>query len=244
MKTKACKPELRALLAIRNFSSVLKMHQDQMMQLEKNLEHLNRNALSTIKAHCPPQAQEAWERTLNEIETTVSSLNQALDTAKARIEMRDRSDPSGLWQQFDLDLNKLTRTSETLKASGLSILPASEHLHWTMDICSFETTVLPLIVSHAEACKLDLLLIAKYAPEELHQMTRIILDHIPKDFTFEEADKYESDYLSAVEDIKKEFRHGKNLWDKWLDLLAGQAHQPAAERIMMTRWLEGERRDL
>ena len=25
-----------------------------------------------------------------------------------------------------------------------------------LDICNFETTVLPLIVSHAEACKLDL----------------------------------------------------------------------------------------
>lgn len=75
-------------------------------------------------------------------------------------------------------------------------------------------------------------------------MTQTILDHIPRDFSFEEADKYENDYLSAVEDIKAEFRLEKNLWDKWLDLLAGQAHQSAAERVMMTRWLEGERRDL
>lgn len=236
--------ELRALLAIRNFSSVLKTHQEQMLQLEVNLEQLNRNALSTIQAHCPPQAQDAWERTLNEIQSTVSSLNQALDTAKARIEKQDKSDSSELWNQFDLNLKKLTKASGTLESSGLAILPESEHSHWKTDICGFETTVVPLIISHAKACKLDLLLMAKFAPEELHKMTQTILDHIPEDFTFEEADKYESDYLSAVEDIKKEFCLEKNLWDKWLDLLAGQAHQPAAERIMMTRWLEGERRDL
>ncbi len=69
-------------------------------------------------------------------------------------------------------------------------------------------------------------------------------DHIPTNFTFEEADKYESDYLKAVEDIKKEFRLEKNLWDKWLDLLAGEAHQSAAERVMMTRWMEGEKGNL
>jgi L-asparaginase II len=35
-----------------------------------------------------------------------------------------------------------------------------------------------------------------------------------------------------------------DLWDKWLDILAGSAHQSAAERVMLTRWIEGERRDL
>ena len=67
-------------------------------------------------------------------------------------------------------MNKLTKTSEALKTSGLAILPESQRSHWKMDICNFETTVLPLIISHAEACKLDLLLIAKSAPDELHQM--------------------------------------------------------------------------
>ncbi len=244
MKATVPNPELRALLAIRNFSSVLKMHQGQMMELERNLDQLNRNALSTIKAHCSPQAQESWERTLKEIETAVSSLNQALDTAKVKIENKDSSDSSELWKQFDLDLSKLTTISETLKSSGLAILPQGEHSHWKLDICTFETTVIPLIISHAEACKLDLLLMAKYAPEELHQMTQTILDHMPTDFTFEEADKYEREYLSAVEDVKKEFRLEKNLWDKWLDLLAGNVHQLPAERVMMTRWVEGEKGDL
>ena len=74
-----------------------------------------------------------------------------------------------------------------------AVLPMFLFEHWRQDICSFETTVLPLIVSHAEACKLDLLLMAKYAPDELNQMTQTILNHIPSDFTFEEADKYEGD---------------------------------------------------
>ena len=244
MKTNTYNPELKALLAIRNFSSALKMHEDQMIHLENNFEQLNRDALATIRAHCPLNAQAAWERTLEEIETSVSALNQALDTAKIRIEKQDRSDSSELWKQVDLNLNKLTKTSEILEATGLAYLPESEREHWSTGVCTFERTVLPLIIAHAEACKLDLLLIEKYTPEELHKMTQTIVGHIPKDFTFEEADQYESDYLSAVEEVKKEFRLEKTLWDRLLDILAGDAHQSAAERVMLTRWLEGERRSL
>ena len=244
MQTTPCNSELRALLAIRNFGRVLKVHQDQMLQLESNLEQLNRDARSTIQAHCPPAARKAWDKQLQELEAGVHSLNQTLDTAKAKIENHDKSDASELWQHFDLELDKLVRTAAALKTGGLAILPASEHRHWTQDIGNFAATILPLILAHARACKLDLLLMAQYAPDELHQMTQTILAHIPDDFTYEEADEYQSDYMSAVEDIKQEFRRGKNLWDRWLDLLAGQAHQSAAERIMMARWLEGERGDL
>lgn len=35
-----------------------------------------------------------------------------------------------------------------------------------------------------------------------------------------------------------------NLWDTFLDILAGGVHQSPSEHVMMERWIEGEKRDL
>ena len=46
------------------------------------------------------------------------------------------------------------------------------------------------------------------------------------------------------ENFKKEFKEEKNLWDRFLDILAGGTHQPPSERVMLERWIEGEKGDL
>ena len=110
-------------------------------------------------------------------------------------------------------------------------------------MCNFEEIVMPLIVSHADACKLELEMIEKYTPKELDEISQVITKLIPDDFTFEEADKYEKEYLKAVKELKKEFRKDKNLWDRFLDVLAGGTHQSPSERVMMQRWVDGEKED-
>lgn len=72
-------------------------------------------------------------------------------------------------------------------------------------------------------------------------MMQSILVRIPEDFTFEEADKYEQDYVKAFADYEKEFSSDKNWWDTFLDILAGGTHQSPAERVMMKSWVEGEK---
>ena len=86
--------------------------------------------------------------------------------------------------------------------------------------------------------------IEKYSPKELHKITEVIFNQIPEDFTFEESEKYEEEYLKALSNFRKEFSNEKNLWDKFLDVLAGGTHQTPSESVMMQRWLEGEKRDL
>jgi hypothetical protein len=87
-------------------------------------------------------------------------------------------------------------------------------------------------------------MIEQYTPDELNKITQMIVDQIPADFTYEEAVEYQNDYFKALVNFKKEFREEKNLWDKFLDILAGGTHQSPAERVMMERWLEGEKGSL
>jgi hypothetical protein len=87
-------------------------------------------------------------------------------------------------------------------------------------------------------------LIERYTPEELNAITQIIVNHIPLNFTYDEAVEYENDYYKALIDFKKEFQGEKNLWDKFLDILAGGTHQSPSERVMLERWIEGEKEGL
>ena len=87
-------------------------------------------------------------------------------------------------------------------------------------------------------------MIERYTPDELNSITKIIVDQIPADFTYDDAVGYQKDYYKALVNFKKEFKEEKNLWDKFLDILAGGTHQLPSERVMMERWVEGEKEDL
>ena len=73
-----------------------------------------------------------------------------------------------------------------------------------------------------------------------------ILKNIPRSFSLLEADKYEKDYLAAMETIEADANKNDNLWDRLLNLLAGAMpfKESPEERVMMQRWLEGEKGDL
>jgi hypothetical protein len=87
-------------------------------------------------------------------------------------------------------------------------------------------------------------MIARYSPDELNKITKIIVDQIPLEFTYEEAVTYQKDYYKSLIDFKQEFKEDKNLWDKFLDILAGGTHQPPSERVMLERWIEGKKGEL
>ena len=82
--------------------------------------------------------------------------------------------------------------------------------------------------------------------EELDVLTKNILKNIPRNFSLLEAEKYEKDYLLAMDAIEKEANANTNLWDRFLNLLAGAVpfKQTPEERVMMQRWLDGEKGDL
>ena len=68
MKSESHQSELRALQSIRNFKNALEMHYAQMLQIEKNMVTLNRNAWAIIAAHSSKEAQKNWENNLKKID--------------------------------------------------------------------------------------------------------------------------------------------------------------------------------
>ena len=236
-------PSLRALLALRNFNTILEKHYAQIREIEEATDDLNSHAMVS-DANCSTESVGKWQAALQAFKAEVSAVNKVLTDAKEKISIKDRSGSEALWQTFELQIQKLKASYDTLDALGATLLPAEQHLHWKANICNFEGRILPLITSYVAACRVELRIIERFTPEELNDVTQIILDHIPENFTFAEADQYEKEYLAALGQFKQEFSKKKNLWDKFLDVLAGGDHQSPSEHVMMARWLDGEKGDL
>ena len=151
---------------------------------------------------------------------------------------------ANLWQQLAAHVTALKDNAKNATNTGLKLLPEAVHPQWGKEYVKPGTPLLESLLADVESCRVMLQLIERYTPEELNEITQIIVNHIPLNFTYDEAVAYENDYYKALIDFKKEFQGEKNLWDKFLDILSGGTHQSPAEHVMMERWIEGEKGDL
>jgi hypothetical protein len=87
-------------------------------------------------------------------------------------------------------------------------------------------------------------MIEEFAPGEVDELTDTILKNMPMRYSMEEAVQYEKEYMQAYEELKRQAKEKKNLWDRFLDILAGGTQQTPAEMVMMQRWVNGEKGDL
>lgn len=244
MKTKSYNSGLRALLSIRNLNESLEKNRTTLVQIEKEINDLNNDASVIIQSNCTTESYEKWTTERKEIDSPAFNVKKTLKTAIEKIAIKDSSGSSDLWKQFDLYLGDLKNAYTNLAKLGIEMLPENEHEYWKRDIGKFKETILPLIDSIEETCRVQLRIIEKYSTNELAQITDTVLLGIPNDFTPEEAEKYEKDYLIALKDFKQEFHKEKNLWDSFLDILADGSHQSPTENVMMSRWVDGEKGDL
>lgn len=242
--TKSHNPGLRALLAIKNFTATLEKDYTELLQIESELDELNKKGLLMIETTTSPEAIAQWKVSLQEVNTAVTGINDTLTAAKGMIEQKAKDGYPELWKQLAAHLFALKDNSKNTISIGLDLFPEAVHPQWEREFVKIETALVQSMVTHVESCRVLLQMIERYTPDELKIITKIIVDQIPLDFTYEEAVEYQNDYYKALVNFKKEFKEEKNLWDKFLDILAGGTHQPPSERIMMERWLDGEKGDL
>ncbi|MDP1815502.1 MAG: hypothetical protein Q8K92_13730 [Leadbetterella sp.] len=239
MEYKSYNSGLRALLSMRDARLEMEKHYAQMNRIEQNMEALEKKVRSDFEGQA-----ESFEKTNKvsiEIKDAVTAVIKALNNLKEKIAEKNRTDSTELWNRFDNQLDRLRSSIKSLNELSDEGLSESLRVQKEGTTGKYGTNLLSSIVSYARSCKVELQMLERYTPEELNMITQMVLSKIPNDFTVEEAEEYEKDYLSALKDFKKEFSEKKNLWDTFLDILAGGVHQSPSEHVMMERWVEGEK---
>ena len=182
---------------------------------------------------------DLWISEKKDIITSTSFLINLLDKLDEKFKNKDVSGLTEIWEQGKNDaviiqskftemkkLGEVIFSNENLKAWHLIWRRISDNANEILDI--------------GETISLKLSMIEKMAPQEIDELTKDIVKHIPLNYSLEEAHKYEEDYLQAYEELKSEATKKKNLWDKFMDVLAGGIKETPAHRVMMRRWMEGD----
>lgn len=242
--TKSYNPGLRALLAIKNFTATLEKDHIELQQIETDLDELNKKGLLMMEATASPEAIAQWKVNLQQVNNAVTGINDTITAAREKIAKNEKDGYPELWKQLAIHLAALNNNSKNAANTGLELLPEAAHPKWEKEYIKPEMPLVESMITHVESCRVLLQMIERYTPDELNVITQIIADQVPLDFTYEEAVEYQNDYYKALINFKKEFKQEKNLWDKFLDILAGGTHQSPSERVMMERWLNGEKGDL
>ena len=237
---KGYNPGLKALLSIKKNTATLETVYTEVLQIESELYELNKKGLVIIEANVSPEDTICWKSVLQEVNKAVSGINDILTAAKEKITLKEKDGYSDLWKQLSLHIAALKCHTKNAANSGLAILPEAIRPVWEREFVKPETTLVESHIAAVESCRVLVQVIERYTPDELNSLTQIIVDHVPADFTYEEAKEYQNDYHKALGNFKNEFKKDKNLWDKFLDILAGGTHQLPSEGAMMERWLDGE----
>lgn len=237
-------PGLKALLALKKFTTTFDEDFTKLMQIETDLDEVNKNGLLIVEGNTTQEAVSSWKVILQEEKSAVKGINDTITFAKEKIEQKIKDGYPELWKQLHVHLLALKDSASNEASTGLNLLPETVHPQWEREFVNLKTQKVNYMVAYVESCRVLLQMIERYTPDELNSITKIIVDHIPADFTYDDAVEYQKDYYKALVNFKKEFKEEKNLWDKFLDILAGGTHQLPSERVMMERWLDGEKEDL
>lgn len=238
--TKIHNPGLMALLSIKKNTASIENDYTVLLQIENELDELFKLGLQIIEANTTPDATAQWKKVIQKTNEAVNGINETLTAAKDKIAEKDSDGYPELRSRLALFITAFKDNAKNAVDSGLTLLPQAIHPQWETKFAKTETTLVESILSHIMSYWVFQQVIERYTPDELNTITQIIATNIPADFTYEEAMVYQNDYYKALVNFKKEFKAEKNLWDKFLDILAGGTHQSPTEGAMMERWLDGE----
>lgn len=243
MENKDFNPTIEAVVSIRHFAIAASNNWSSMKALGGVLRTDIEEATAKVNTYASEATRLKWADELKKYNEGRQQLQKIMSSTISKIKEKSTQKLSEEWDGYPEHVAKIEGNYATLKNLGLGSLPENEKENWEniwYDIIDTHRR----IKNEAEACSIQLRLIENHEPEEIDELTDTILKHIPLKYSQEEAHKYSDEYIQAYEAIKKEASQKKNLWDKFLDLLAGGTQQTPAQRVMMQRWVNGEKGDL
>lgn len=242
MENKNFNPAIEAVTSIRHLAfgisnkwSVMKTTGE---KLEKELTQLS----NLVSQFGNVDTNQQWESEKNKYQYNLNELKRILSFSIDKIQQKTAEGLTDTWNSYVEFSDGITQNLAAMRTIGKAVLPENEVELWN-ERWSFIENAHKEIKNEAAACSLQIQLIEKSSPAEVDELTDTILKHIPLKYSVEEAEKYHQEYMEAYEAIKKEASQKKSLWDRFLDVLAGGAQQTPAQRVMMQRWVNGEKGD-
>jgi hypothetical protein len=245
METTAVNPKLRAAIKLRHLVEAIHTDWAQLATVGQTVRKQLAQATELMKAHGDDERRARFDGLAAEIQQEAAAVEAMLSKADKALKQDLPIDPATDWGTMQGHLHAVEakfRQMQELCADASDPTNAGDwKALWTVVLAN-----LAVIHGICTSAYLKARMIAELSGAEADALTQTIIKHIPRSFSLAEADRYEQDYLAAMDQIKEDAGKNANLWDRFLNILAGMVpfDESPAERVMMQRWIEGEKGDL
>jgi len=234
-------PQLRTLMSIRHFHEDLENYISRVESATREMNSVYEKGISMLKQSATKENNKQWEEAINEIRVDANQLNQVLVIARDRTKNREAFDFPTQWKDFENRLKDLKNSARNFENMGAKQLDGESKKRWESDICIFESRIEPEILKNTHAANLILEFMFKYDAERLERIMEIIDRNVPENTAGMDPKDLEAGYLKAMREFQREFKP-QNLWDVFLEILAGGVHPSPSERVMLEKWADGEQK--
>ncbi|HRG00281.1 MAG TPA: hypothetical protein PKZ75_04140 [Bacteroidia bacterium] len=245
METQKINQKLRNAIKLRHLVDAITENWGQATSVKKRVQQTLDNATNYIESYGSDLAKQNYSSKINRINSNISEVEIILNQAYLVITGKSNDVTSIKWGDLQTNIENIETLFISMENFEESSFINCNYSDWK-DIWKVIKSNLYIVKGLSNSSFVQLKMMETFDKEELDILTNNIIKNIPRNFSILEAEKYEKEYIEAMESIEKEANAKSNLWDRFLNLLAGAVpfKQTPAERVMMQRWLDGDKGDL
>jgi len=238
MMEKQFNPVIKAVQSLRKLSLDIKTTNKEIQSSDTEIRQKIEDCGKQIATTNDSMVINLWIREKAKLIENSNALLKVLEKIEEKFKEKDASNLVGIWETHEEDKNLVLDNFATMERMGTAIFIDSNLEKWE-NLWEDIKNSLSKILSISETYHLKLKIMETLEPDEIDSLTEDILNHIPWNYSDDEAYQYEQEYLVAYNEIKESQSKKKNLWDKILNALAGGIEETPAHRVQMRRWMEG-----
>jgi hypothetical protein len=239
------KNKLEVLIIIRNLSKGLHSKWQLLDDAKLMTENMLKEAQTVIKLHGSEVGKDSFNQDLSKLKEQISKVDELLQKFKTYIDHPTSDNTEASFAKFEKVIDETFTIFNKISNYPVNYFTDISHVDWA-NIWSIIQSNIYAVQGIAQSSNIQLQMLKKFSNEEVDELTKTIFKFIPASFYMSSAIAYKNDYELALNQMEEEANKKDNLWDRFLNFLAGNIpfKQSPQERVMMMRWIEGERGEL
>lgn len=245
---KSINNQFAAIIKLRHLRNAIQTNWEMLGKTKESVINLLDEAREILLEMGTDSGKAAFEKDYHLLQEIVSRVQQQFDIFKQFIES-GKTPEQGMeqaWNVFNDAIDSVQSVFTNIaKYPEKYFVDADAAANWK-DIWNVIHSNIHIVQGIGEAAYIKVKMMQNFQKEESEILLNTIAKHIPPSFNLLDANQYRAEYLQAVKEMEEEASKKDNLWDRFLNFLAGNIpfKQTPEERVMMRRWLEGERGEL
>lgn len=236
---------LETLIKLRHLSEGLNSNWEALSTSKIKVSHLLDEANNIIKMFGSEVGKRKFQEDVDSIKLLRDKIESQLAFFKKTIEGQSSSDSSEIYKDFLSNTESICSLFAKIGKYPDDHFSGMNSADWFGVWAVIQSNIYAVQgIGHSAFVQLQMF--EKFNKQEIDDLTKEIIKYIPKSYHIEDAIQYKKEYMTALAQMEEEANKKDNLWDRFLNFLAGNIpfKQTPQERVMMMRWVNGEKGEL